>query len=252
MISFNSLGSLGRLGNQMFQYAALKGIAHNKQYWYSIPGSNFILKEAFNIPNTLPNFNKKIIDKTNIFEFDQDFFNNCPDDVDIVGFFQTEKYFKHIEQEIRTNFIFKDSVQKMCTNFLSKIPEEKIALHIRRNDYLELNDYFVNLDFEYYANSLELLDKNLPVIVYSDDINWCTKQKFFKNKRFIFSSLSDTILDLCSITMCNYHVIANSSFSWWGAWLAHSKKTIAPKQWFTGYYKEWNTKDLYLSNWVVI
>ena len=54
------------------------------------------------------------------------------------------------------------------------------------------------------------------------------------------------------MSMCDYHIIANSSFGWWGSWLAKSKKTVAPKRWFTGDLKDWNTKDLYLNDWIVI
>ena len=89
MISFNSLGSMGRLGNQMFQYAALKGIATHKNYWYSVPRDND-LHRCFKLPETLPNANQQYL-TIDRFEFDADFFNNCPDDIDIVGYFQTEK-----------------------------------------------------------------------------------------------------------------------------------------------------------------
>jgi hypothetical protein len=56
------------------------------------------------------------------------------------------------------------------------------------------------------------------------------------------------------MSLCNYHIIANSSFSWWGSWLANSKQTIAPKKWFSpnGSLLNWNTKDLYLPNWITI
>jgi hypothetical protein len=104
MISFNNLGNMGRLGNQMFQYAALKGIAKHKGYWYSIPKQNDLVN-CFNIPLTLDNKNykTKLVDT---FEFDESFFNTCEDDIDIAGYFQTEKYFKHIENEIRQDFTF--------------------------------------------------------------------------------------------------------------------------------------------------
>ena len=74
----------------------------------------------------------------------------------------------------------------------------------------------------------------------------------FLNPRFKFIKSNNIQIDLCLMTMCNYHVIANSSFSWWGSWLANSEKTIAPKNWFGGDCINHNTQDLYLSDWIII
>ena len=115
MLSFNHLGNLGRLANQMFQYASLKGIATNRGYEFSIPprevfgqqdsnvkNSDVILYDVFNIENT----NRiKLVENPVLQEryhtFDRELFVNCPDNVDLFGYYQTEKYFKHIEDEIR-------------------------------------------------------------------------------------------------------------------------------------------------------
>jgi hypothetical protein len=242
---------MGRLGNQMFQYAALKGIATNKGYWYSIPDWDLEIKKCFKIPPTLPNNNYETI-YIEDFPFNNTFFNSCPDDRDICGYFQTEKYFKHIKKQIKEDFTFKDEILYKSIQYLNdlNIPTEKIALQVRRTDYLT-NINFVNLDLQYYVDALRILN-NLPVIVFSDDIQWCKEQTIFKDSRFIFSNLNDGNLDLCVMSMCDYHIIANSSFGWWGSWLAKSKKTVAPKRWFTGDLKDWNTKDLYLNDWIVI
>ena len=125
---------------------------------------------------------------------------------------------------------------------------ELISIHIRRGDYLTESN-FCNLPFDYYINSLELLP-NLPVLIFSDDIPWC--ESVFLNSRFKFIKSNDTQIDLCLMSMCDYHIIANSSFSWWGAWLAKSKKTIAPSAWFQNEYSHWNTKDLYLPDWIIL
>lgn len=250
MISFNNIGNMGRLGNQMFQYAALKGIATNKGYWYSIPNQDLEITKCFKIPPTLSNNNYETI-YIEDFSFNETFFNTCPDDRDICGYFQTEKYFKHIKKQIREDFTFNNETLNKSVNFLNNlnIQTEKIALQVRRTDYLTENN-FVSLDLQYYADALKILS-NLPVIVFSDDIQWCKQQPFFKNNRFLFSDL-DANSDLCVMSMCEYHIIANSSFGWWGSWLANSKKTIAPKHWFSGDFKDWNTKDLYLNDWIVI
>ena len=107
-----------------------------------------------------------------------------------------------------------------------------IGLHIRRTDYVQKQDYHPLCDMDYYERALEKLPKDIPVVVVSDDPKWCEKQELFAPDRFMISESDDNLIDMCILTLCNYHVIANSSFSWWGAWLAESNKVIAPKTWF--------------------
>lgn len=253
MISFYDISFMGRLGNQMFQYAGLRGIAAYKGYQYSLPDCNFDLLDCFKIPKTPLSNNKETIYANNN-GFDLEFFNNCPDNINIHGFFQSEKYFKHIENEIRKDFTFKDNIKQSCIIYFDKlnIKKEYLAIHIRRQDYLEHTNCFANLDLNYYKNALDYFSTDIPVIVFSDDPKWCSEQSFFKEKRFMISKLNSQFLDLCAMSMCDYHIIANSSYSWWGSWLAKSKKTIAPKQWYAGEYEHLSTTDLYLSNWIVI
>ncbi len=235
---------MGRLGNQMFQYAAVKGIATHKKYWYSVPNNSDIFN-CFKLPQTLTNQNKSSIN-VDKFEFDEYFFNNCPDDIDLIGYFQSEKYFKHIENQIRIDFTFKDEILKTCLN--NKIFNDNvISLHVRRGDYL-IDPNFECLSLNYYYDALRLLP-DVPVMVFSDDFEWCKKN--FTESRFAIST-NNYYIDLCMMTLCKYHIIANSSFSWWGSWLAKSKQTIAPKKWFCGEYLNWNTKDLYLDDWILL
>ena len=119
MIGFNHMGRLGQLGNQMFQYAGLKGIAANRGFEYMVPIhaetvvdalGNHLRTELFN-PFSMKvdtGFiqSEKYVQEPH-YEFSEDLFNNCPDDISLWGFFQTEKYFKHIEDEIREDFTFK-------------------------------------------------------------------------------------------------------------------------------------------------
>lgn len=248
MISFNNIGYMGRLGNQMFQYSALLGIAFHKGYWYSVPKQNE-LRECFQIPETLPNNNKDFV-MIEKFEFDQKFFDTCPDNIDIGGYFQSEKYFKHIEGKIRKHFIFHDKIYNICSYYLKNVfsNNELISLHIRRTDYLTDNK-FECLSLDYYKNALELLP-DVSVIIFSDDPDWC--KNYFFGDRFTISLSNNSHIDLCLMTLCKYHIIANSSFSWWGSWLAKSKKTIAPQKWFCGEFEKFNTRDLYLPDWIII
>ena len=93
--------------------------------------------------------------------------------------------------------------------------------------------------------------KKLPdikVIIVSDDPEWCENQSLFESDRFLVSGSKNNIIDMCILSLCKYHVIANSSFSWWGAWLAESQKVIAPKVWF-GSHANLDESDIVPENW---
>jgi hypothetical protein len=268
MLSFNNLGNLGRLANQMFQYASLKGIATNRGLDFCIPPKDVFgvfdanvrqdrvcIYDVFDLEskNNVSLTSNKVIQESQ-FHFNEDFFNTCEDGTDLLGYFQTEKYFKHIEDEIREDYTFKDTILSDCKSFYNEhfMDTEVISLHVRRGDYLTNPNHPVQ-PLEYYTEALSHFDSQTPVIIFSDDHKWCNDQEIFSDDRFFLSQGEDPISDLCIMTMCDYHIIANSSYSWWGAWLAKSKKVIAPKEWFAGELKETkDTKDLYCSDWTVI
>ena len=263
MISFNYLGNLGHLGNQMFQYAAIKGIASKYEYEWCIPpleivGSQY--KTLSNIHNcfklqSCKNFN--ILKTSSVFEssfsFDKELFDSCSDNVNLYGYFQSEKYFKHIEDEVRKDFTFKDYIQVPTKKQFEEVfgDEDVISLHVRRGDYVNSKEH-PTPSLEYYYKALEQLDSELSVMVFSDDIEWCKEQTIFSDDRFVFSEDNIAGVDLYLQSLCKYHIIANSSFSWWGSWLADSKKTIAPQKWFGGNCSKNETKDLYLKEWCII
>jgi hypothetical protein len=284
MIGFNHIATMGRLGNQMFQYAALKGIAANRGLEYTIPPinpeiqiDNYGLFDAFELST---NKNVGWIESNNIvkekfFHFDEELFDNCPDNVSILGFFQTEKYFKHIENKIRQDFTFKSDWMDPCKTFMDQFGnDEVIFLHVRRGDpnladkrgfkwaYVNIQDQHPVQPVEYYETALKKFPDNIPVLVFSDAIDWCKEQDIFKPDRFMFSEPEDKYddgalvpyVDLCLMTLCSHAIIANSSLSWWGAWLINNpnKKIIAPRNWFGPTYASNNTKDLYCSEWEVI
>lgn len=263
MIGFNYIGKYGRLANQMFQYSALKGIASKYGYDWCIPPSNFNnpyhdhqLFEIFNltslknisyIPQNYPTIQERG------FHFDQDLFDKCPDNINLHGYFQTEKYFKHIEDEIRQDFSFKSEIVNPCTEMMNELGD-CISLHVRRTDYVSNCIDHPPLDIEYYIQALKYFDDNTNVIIFSDDIEWCKKQEIFESERFLVSESNDNAVDLCLMTLCSGHIIANSSYSWWGAWLSNSKTKIAPIKWFgtQGNTAKNNTKDLIPKNWIKI
>ena len=96
----------------------------------------------------------------------------------------------------------------------------------------QLNASFKIICIRRKESALNFFDENIPVLVFSDDIDWAYSQDIFQEKRFYFSRNSSNAMDLCMQTFCTYHIIANSSFSWWGAWLSNSKKVIKPRKWF--------------------
>jgi hypothetical protein len=139
----------------MFQYASTKGIVLNGGHDYQIPSSGHSLLEAFQLPNIeehtnpiqgLQTFNERF------FHFDQDFFSEQVDDRDLFGYFQTEKYFKHIEQSIRRDFKFKDSRVDNVSPTMRGLSEMKVfSIHFRRTDYLQYSDAHPILSYEYLS-----------------------------------------------------------------------------------------------------
>jgi len=257
MIGYNHLGRNGRLGNQMFQYAALRGIAAHHNYDWCIPPSNFSdedkdhqLFEAFKLPklNHIELFGATYLEEKS-FTFDQGLFDTCPDNVNLYGFFQTPKYFNHINQEIREDFIFIDEIRDPCNEMIKSITESSlISLHVRRTDYVQKQSYHPLCPMEYYEVALKKFP-DIPVLVFSDDPEWCMKQELFENEdRFMISQSQNNLVDMCLMSMCDYHIIANSSFSWWGAWLSGSENVIAPKVWF-GPSANFDTSDLIPEYW---
>ena len=261
MLSFNMLGNMGHLANQMFQYASLRGIAKKHGYdicicpreyvGSQIPVKNSIL-DCFNLDTKFELGRQKTISESS-FSFDKNLFENCPDGVDLHGYFQSEKYFSHIKEDILKEFTFKKEISAPAEELFESVfgEQEVISLHIRRGDYV-LNPNHPVQPLEYYQKALNMLPEKSPVLIFSDDADWCNQQELFSDDRFTVSEGNDAYTDMFLQNQCTYHIICNSSFSWWGAWLAGSEKVIAPKNWFGGDCINHNTNDLYCSTWKVI
>ncbi|NBW34637.1 MAG: alpha-1,2-fucosyltransferase [Cytophagia bacterium] len=275
-ITYNNLGSNGRLGNQMFQYASFRGIASNRGFDWIIPPEdaestcNYGLFECFKMSNVKPQ-NKgfgtyQTID-TGRFDFDEDLFNNCPDNVNVNMYLQSERYFKHIDKEIREDFTFNDDIFESCKEIIESVGD-CIFLHIRRGDYVATPDHHPTLSSEYYIEALKKFDNDIPVLVFSDTLDWVKEQEFLKPDRFLISenhvkypnkiklgdgSIQQSLVpywDLCLMSLCKGGIIANSSMSWWGAWLQNDAgKVIAPQKWFGKAYDHFNLKDLVPERW---
>ena len=266
MLASNYLGQLGRLANQMFQYASLRGIAARRGYEFGIPPSNFDdewrthqLFKVFELPH-LSKQNIKYLDGGNApvaqeksFEFDQLLYDQCPNDVSLFGFFQSEKYFKHIEDSLSEDFTFQGHILEPCRD-LAESFDNPISLHVRRTDYLTNSVNHYNLGLDYYEKALSHFDNDRQVVVFSDDPSWCYDQELFSDDRFMISQSEDNAIDLCLMTFCSDYIIANSSFSWWGDWLSNNRspKVIAPNKWFGPNNADKNLKDLLPHTWTTI
>jgi hypothetical protein len=165
------------------------------------------------------------------------------------GYWQSEKYFKDIEDIVRKELQpSNESLEKF-----SKLPinENNVSIHIRRTDYVKLNDYHPLQSIEYYQKGLDIIAEYDNIFVFSDDIEWCKDNLQFRN--MIFIEGFDDVEDIWLMSLCKNNIIANSSFSWWGAWLNNNpnKKVIAPDNWF-GQKVNINTNDLIPGNWIKI
>jgi hypothetical protein len=280
-IYYNKLGSNGRLGNQMFQYAGLRGIASNRKFNWSIPPDgydstcNYGLFDCFNMIHVKEEnigFSSSNISnyETDKFNFDEEFFNSCLDNVNLNSYFQTEKYFQHIESEIREDFTFNDEILEASNEVIDEVGEA-IFLHVRRGDYVATPNHHPILTSQYYIEALEKFDNDIPVLVFSDDLDWCREQEFLNSDRFLLSenhvkypnkiklgdgSVQQSLVpywDLCLMSLCSGAIIANSSMSWWGAWLQNKRgKVVAPKTWFGSAYAHYDMNDFIPKDWEII
>ena len=154
----------------------------------------------------------------------------------------------HCANQINKEFTFRNEIQEIASKVITSLDSELICtMHFRRKDYLNLADYHHNQDADYYNEAVGLVLKNYPntkFIAFSDDIDWCKNNL---PKEIIVVDTSEhgkdsKFIDMCIMSKCQLHIIANSSFSWWGAFLSRSTGVIAPKKWFGPRGpKEWDT-----------
>jgi hypothetical protein len=226
----------GGLGNQMFQYAAGLGVARR-------------LNEPLEINNSFYNQHKQRQYELNCFPVSALVTQNVSDSIQengfrfqeisqsgmMVGYWQSEKYFEHIVDEIRKEFTLPKHT----------IDADMVAVSVRRGDYLSLGDVFHNLDEEYYREAREVFP-DATFVVFSDDPEWCEQNL---NWADIVVKGNPAIVDLALLSSFKNHIIANSSFAWWGAWLANGDTVVAPKNWFTNGL---DTTDLIPNRWIRI
>jgi hypothetical protein len=181
------------------------------------------------------------------------------------GYFQSYRYFEGYEGFIKDKFSFSkailDSKNRQLCVLLNNT--ETVAVHIRRGDYVNdklTQQFHGNCSKEYYLEAIDRMEqksKGLTYVFFSDDIEW-VKENFsdlLVNKVFVEENKGiDSWKDMLLMSSCSHNIIANSSFSWWGAWLnSFSKKVvIAPRKWFLNLEANENINDLIPESWLRI
>jgi len=204
-------------------------------------------------------FSKKIVQKDLLYD---EKYLMVDDNNYIEGYFQSEKYFNNVKEVLLKQFKIKHSLSDYTKSIQKKIinTNNSCSIHVRRGDYLDSKFFNVHgiCDLEYYLNSIRYLVDNYGecnYFIFSDDIDWCKNNLKINNAFYIDSSEARIPHeDMYLMSLCNYNIIANSSFSWWAAWLNKnsSKVSIAPKQWFADSKLQKQTKDLFCEDWIKI
>lgn len=283
MITFNELGKYGRLGNQLFQYAALRALSLKKEYEISLPllegkvwhGQKCLLGN-FNIITNYSSFSPSYTySESSLTKFDPKFFD-LPDGVNLHGFFQNLEYFNKYKEIICKELTLKSSylnqAQTLLSNYQSSYPDYKlVTLHIRRGDGITVNDSFISL----FGSDVTKLDPNSPWAIYFNnakklfgektkylvftggnrdnndqaDLDWVTNNL---GSECILASTLDPLLDYALIYLCSNNILSYaSSFGWWASYsnLDPNKKIVMPKNYFIDGQ---DTTRLTPKNWITI
>lgn len=258
---------LGGLGNQMFQYAFYKALKKrfpnvkadlNGYQNYNLH-NGFELEQIFNIkvdkisPLTTNVFRsgkwiyrklRRVLNLKNtyneeekLFSFDPSIFNNTKTAY-YWGYWQNFKYFEDIADEIRTDFQFQKDLSKKNQQVLEEIKKSNsVSIHVRRGDYLKDSLLGGLCGIYYYEQGIKYIQSNVTspkFFIFSDDIPWCRENLNLPGSEIIsWNNQSSSYIDMQLMSSCKHHIIANSSFSWWGAWLNENlnKIIIYPKKW---------------------
>ncbi len=277
---------MGGLGNQMFQYAAARSLAIRHGTDVKLDISHLCHPEAkreyalgaFQIAATVaePDEFRKVETTQNSglkklvnlamgrpslavvneksFVFDPAFLT-MPDNCYLIGYWQSERYFAEAGATIRQDF---QPSQLIADNAVSRAIKNSnaISIHVRRGDYVSNSiaaEVLGTLSQDYYAAAFTLMKKSVSnphFFVFSDDIAWCRANLRFEGETSFVEEPSQAAAQLQLMSQCKHHIIANSSFSWWGAWLNASpeKIVIAPKKWFNS--PDYDARDLVPERWV--
>ena len=268
----------GGLGNQMFQYAAGRALAEKKgaqvildRTWYNQEFRSGTTPRTYELSFFhLHHFTRSVQSKFTSravsflakdykephFHYDTGFLN-LPRHAVLTGYFQSEKYFKGIRDILLREFAWKKERQGKNLSLFKEIRQTpgSISLHIRRCDYIT-NENVAKVhgitEMSYYEAGVKKMAQkinNPKFYIFSDEPEWCRQNLKLNHPTEYISNHGHGSEDMRLMKECRHHIIANSSFSWWGAWLNENpdKLVIAPKKWFS--CQEKNTEDLIPDSW---
>lgn len=224
-----------------------------------VTDSNIVERALFKIYRFVNPVNL-VIQKGNNFE--KRFLNIKPNTC-VVGRWQSYKFFEQISDIIDLELRFKNLLPHSLSNLVKEIQaSNSISVHIRRTDYVS-NSFYANsigpLPIDYYSKAVQKINTLVAFpsyYVFSDDIEWCREHLDFLPKDTIYVNsskfINSTEIDLHMMSLCNHHIISNSTFSWWGAWLNKSNEgiVIAPLKWAN--LLDYNPADIVPDNWIRI
>lgn len=262
MIAFSRFGANGQLGNQLFQYAFMKSASLRNKCDLLIPKTCKHYKtssifDVFKVPDEvmsgpIPASWVSVIQKE--FHF-TDKYNQMIEsglNIDFAGYFQSEKFFYDFVFDIRSALKFKESVIQAGDAKWLQLRDTTLpacAVHVRRGDSIGKEEWHPIQPIDYYEKALSRVP-GYQYFLFSDDIPWCLEN--LKHLPITFVSGTKDFEDIYLMSRCDAHIIANSTFSWWGAWLSGSRSVIAPARWFGPRYAHYVTKDICPSGWTLM
>ena len=193
------------------------------------------------------------------FEYDA-FTKSLKDNTYIYGYFQSEKYFAGIRPQLLESFRLRTNPNEANMKLLAQIQaENSVSIHIRRGDYKNSPFQLLEMD-SYYLKAIKSIEQKIdsPVFyIFTNDIAWTEKQfKTTQIKKVIvnINTESQSYMDMILMSHCQHNICANSSFSWWGAWLNSNPKkvVIVPKKWFKDKNLNTKTSDLIPEGWNIL
>lgn len=178
----------------------------------------------------------------------------------IVGYWQSEKYFKSVREVVRKDFRFKSKLDEKNAEISFRIRNcQSVAVHVRRGDYISdprNARIMATGDASYFQRAISLITKHISepqFFVFSDDIEWVRREiKFPYRHQFVdWNKGTRSYIDMQLISQCKHQIISNSTFSWWGAWLNNNREkiVIGPKKWFVN---KLDDRDLVPADWIRI
>lgn len=248
------------LCNKLFQISTAYAYSkkYNKEFvlyndLYLSSSHDNVESYRYSIFKNLPFRDSYLLEQWNIYNEPKFAYSEIPlntNNLVLNGYFQSFKYFFSYLDELKELFCFTktDDIKNEYRHILNK---KNCSIHIRRGDYLKLPNHHPIQSLDYYNEAVSLFDRDTLFVVFSDDINWC-KDNFKYNAVFIEGNGPDK--DLYLMSLCQDHIISNSTFGWWGSIVSNNIecKVIAPQKWFGSAYFHNHTKDLYPAHWTII